>query len=1621
VAPGRDDSFDFEITADGRDARQELASVLQSMRALAAEATRSGAVVDKSTQQQARSYGTLARELGVVEKAALQTERALAQQAASRDRARGARANANTAEGRQASSAAVGANNVSRSEFQAEAAMMGAITAERRAQAAIAATTNKNAIAAAQIELQTARAEAVIEQSISQSRARESASSSASSLAAARERVALRQQENKDLIAQGQITLLNDRSEEISDRRQARAMAERQKALQAEQRSLQQLQATERSRAIQSERNARAIAGGSTTERTSALAAERMANPLGDISQINATRYALGDTAQTAALAGAAVASVGVASIVVATQFEASFADVQRAAELTGGSVQAVRNDLLDITKTMPTNFADVAGVAQLGAQMNIAERDLDSFATVVSQFAATTDVSTEQTAISFGRISNLLDVNPADFDKLGSSIYDVGIKSVATESEILSTTQQIAGAAAAYNFTADQVVGLGAAFASLAIAPEAARGSVTRIFGDIEKAVATGGEELEEYARIMRVDVADATQLWQADPSAFFQKLVQGLSQSKSLIQDLGAIGANDVRDQNLLQRLAGNPELLANSLNIASDAFDEGTALADGYAYTIDTLAAKLKILLNNVQALAAGAGTPLLGPLGVVVDMLSAFIGLLSENTVLAGFVVALSLLVGGVLLMKGAIAAAMAGLLAMKFVMDQLSATAGVTGINLRSLASISRVVAGQFGLTNISIAGVTARLREMDVAAAGAGRSQSALRGGLQGVTGAATAAGTAVRGFGKATLVLAALQIGTELLGAGIEKLQYQFASAGERAESYFGDVSGFSDAVAKDTAIYNETGEAIAVYARSTGDAGKAATEAAPAVETWIGLQSEVPAATNAATAATEEQTFALGENARAWVQNAFAAQESIQQFANNPALVEGFNELGGSVDELLAQSLQGTGSAYVQAIADRANEAAAQLQGQLDQSRDPAEIAQLTDKIALYDRLAQDLPRTLGAGTAAVEELAQAEKEGAATSEFLGQKIAETGDEAEAAGGDVSTLSDELDKMFGTVDAGANFATSLQALFSGIKDGGTSFDYLSESGRTNLSNLRDSIEATVAYGETMGLSTAESIQQLFAELQAQGVDTASLIQQLSLEPYMFTATLDDSDVRQKLVNIGTAAAMALTGKGNIADIFKTAAPPTQKLNFAADALRGTLSNVAQVAPRAAKGVDKAAEAAEKAAKKVVTLNDYMSDLQGVFSDATSYRFGVQDGLDEVAGKWADINDEIKQNQKDVQDAQRELRDYRVELGLLRSDLSQQKYFLRIAVQYGDTLRAEEISAEIAKTQADIADKSGDVADAQREAAAKTDMSSMSYREQRESLSDLYGSYQQIILEYARSGASQEQLRKKTEELRSAFVRQAQQAGYSNTQIQRYSVAFNDLTYAISKVPRNVNVAMNANPAVQAANDFRAKLDLANDSLNKLRKNSSNPISAPTVSDAALQRGARAAALQQEININLAKQGEAMRTLNVADTVRYGAAATNAITKLRSGNYADGGFVPGSRPGDRRVDNVNGVLPDGSVVGLQGGEPIINNRARDLYGDKMFEQINSLKFKPQITPNIIVQGGSGGGDGPTFLSAQDRLLLQQIRDRIGLSITGNALQSAVGAANRTGSIRKDS
>ena len=581
-------------------------------------------------------------------------------------------------------------------------------------------------------------------------------------------------------------------------------------------------------------------------------------------------RYALYDMAnayqQIAYHAFRVAQAVGFA-VANTAKFESAITTVERAAMLenTTREFEYFRQSLIDLSTQLPITFEEISNIATLGAQMGVATGNLGKFTETIAAFSAITGASIDETAERFGRISALAKVPVDEFENLASSVLFAGFNAVATEQEILSMSESIAAAAANAGYSAQQVIGLATALSSLGIAPEQARGVILRVFNTITRAIEGSTDKLAAFAQAAGVSAEEAQYLWKESPEEFFTSLLGGLSTVEELTLALDELGITNTREINVIQRLAGNMDVYSKSLEEASQAYEEGTALQDIYGKTADNLETKVIQLQNAFTALQAAAGETTAEVLKPAVDLL---IQLAKAATEFAR-----SGLGQTILPTLGVVAGLAATFAGIQFVSKLATAQLLAMRVAILKMGQIGSGATHVFsGLRNA----ITGNIYVTDALT---GRTQFLTKETIR----AAMASGALDKALGKQILSAGRASVATRFLSGsisalgialgvasviGIGAMIYNMNKMQNAVGNNVGGIKALAEAIGRDTEAYQQGGGAIAVHTKYVRENADQTKKNANNSSLIINAQGEIEEQFDKTSGAIVRQTAALGEN---------------------------------------------------------------------------------------------------------------------------------------------------------------------------------------------------------------------------------------------------------------------------------------------------------------------------------------------------------------------------------------------------------------------------------------------------------------------------------------------------------------------------------------------------------------------------------------------------------------------------------------------------------------------------------------------------------------------------------------------------------------------------------
>jgi len=426
-------------------------------------------------------------------------------------------------------------------------------------------------------------------------------------------------------------------------------------------------------------------------------------------------RYALYDVATTYGVISAALLGASAAVVTTGASFETAFTNVERTSTGTAEQIGEVRDSLVDLSTTIPIAFGELSSIATLGNQIGVAQDQLIGFTETVGQFSAVSGISVETSAEAFGRLNELLpDVN-GNFEALGSAIEKAGLNAAATDAQIISTAQQISSYTSLAGMGAAETVGLATAFASLGVAPEAARSAVSTFFKEVNSASANGGEALDRFASFLGTTQEGFQQLLRDDPSALIESFAASLGtlNAEEATQTLEALGLEEQRVSAAFLKLSGSTGVLTQANVDAAIGFEQGTELARQFGFVADDLNSRFIVLQSSIAAFADSISAGMLPGVSEAVLVATEFVNQLRAlaetpaGQVITTVAFAVTTLVGAMIALQAAQALATASTFALTQAQIGLSAAggrAGVLGLIAQLIPGLVSYKAGADGAT-----------------------------------------------------------------------------------------------------------------------------------------------------------------------------------------------------------------------------------------------------------------------------------------------------------------------------------------------------------------------------------------------------------------------------------------------------------------------------------------------------------------------------------------------------------------------------------------------------------------------------------------------------------------------------------------------------------------------------------------------------------------------------------------------------------------------------------------------------------------------------------------------------------------------------------------------------
>ena len=312
------------------------------------------------------------------------------------------------------------------------------------------------------------------------------------------------------------------------------------------------------------------------------------------------------------------VLALGATAIKASLDFESTFTSVRKTVDATEAEFDALAASSKAMSTQIAASTGEINEVMATAGQLGIRNDYLVDFARTMIDLGNSTDIVANEAASTLAKFANITNMDQSLFGNLGATLVDLGNNFATTESSIMEMSLRLAAAGHQVGLTEPQILGFAAALSSVGIEAEMGGSAFSKALVKMEVAAATGGEALEDFARVSGLTAEGFKSLFESDPAGAFQAFITGLSrmdeEGVSAIATLNDIGIAEVRLRDTLLRAVNANELFARTQDVAINAWQENTALTEEAGKRYATTESRLINLKNTAILFAQQLGDDL-----------------------------------------------------------------------------------------------------------------------------------------------------------------------------------------------------------------------------------------------------------------------------------------------------------------------------------------------------------------------------------------------------------------------------------------------------------------------------------------------------------------------------------------------------------------------------------------------------------------------------------------------------------------------------------------------------------------------------------------------------------------------------------------------------------------------------------------------------------------------------------------------------------------------------------------------------------------------------------------------------------------------------------------------
>lgn len=339
------------------------------------------------------------------------------------------------------------------------------------------------------------------------------------------------------------------------------------------------------------------------------------------------SKHGAGFIGKAFAAVGAGLTGAAGALVRTGVSFESAFAGVKKTVDASERELAGFRQGIRDMAKEMPASAEQIAEVAEAAGQLGIKNESLMGFTKTMTMLGDATNLSADEAATQLARLANITGMSQNDFDRLGSTIVDLGNNLATTEADITAMGMRIAGAGKQVGLSEAEILSYSGALSSVGVEAEAGGTAFSTLLSKMNLSVASGGDKLKQFADVAGMSSSQFKSAFEQDAAGAVLDFIEGLGDIKehggSTIKTLDEMGLSDIRMRDALLRASGASDVFTDALKIGNSAWQENKALANEAGQRYQTLESKIGIFKNTIKDIGISIYDSVDTPLGKVVS--------------------------------------------------------------------------------------------------------------------------------------------------------------------------------------------------------------------------------------------------------------------------------------------------------------------------------------------------------------------------------------------------------------------------------------------------------------------------------------------------------------------------------------------------------------------------------------------------------------------------------------------------------------------------------------------------------------------------------------------------------------------------------------------------------------------------------------------------------------------------------------------------------------------------------------------------------------------------------------------------------------------------------------